>query len=97
MAPAQFGPPETMEERRQAAARGMQDALEGISGRSIGELKSLGKPPKEVVLVCSAVGYLLGAGEQTRDWKSIQRMMSNPQAFLLRVRALDSVGLEHML
>jgi len=50
----------------------------------IQELKAMGKPPRSVGAVMEAVCILLN---EPPDWKSAQKVMSNPAAFLARVQA----------
>jgi len=65
-------------------------ACDCLSKNSIAELKCLAKPPVGVSAVCCAVGLLLGFGARVKDWKGCQKMMNNPQAFLLTLKAFDA-------
>merc|ERR1711988_472741 len=58
-----------------------------LSKADIQELKCLGKPPIGVAVVLEAVCILLN---EPPDWKTAQKLMSNPAEFLARIRAFGT-------
>lgn len=65
-------------------------ACDCLSLSNVRELKSLTKPPAGIDVVCCTVGLLLGFGARVKDWSGCQKMMCNPQAFLLALKVFDA-------
>mmetsp|Transcript_96563 Transcript_96563/g.171682 ORF Transcript_96563/g.171682 Transcript_96563/m.171682 type:complete len:518 (+) Transcript_96563:61-1614(+) len=63
------------------------DAISNIDKADIQELKALGKPPIGVGVVLEAVCILLN---EPPDWKTSQKLMSNPAKFLARISAFGT-------
>jgi len=82
---------------RALVGKQLEAALHALTKSDLQELKALAKPPSVVLLVCEAVMHLQ-AGINTDimvfingvSWKTIQKLMNNPQNFL---RNLQSVKL----
>jgi len=79
-----------------------QEAAEELPKASLQELKSLGKPPTEVIAVCScflhlfagiAEGVALTKKGQVQDssWRACQQFLSNPEAVLKRMHGFKDL------
>jgi len=77
-----------------------EEAMEDITKADIQELKSLGKPPKEIAMVCSCLLHLFAGvapeveltkkgNVKDASWKSCQKFFSDPAATLRKLQALQ--------
>jgi dynein heavy chain len=81
-----------------AAAKPLVDeamaALNTLDKASLTELKSMARPPEDVVMVCAAVKCLTSAvnkipPQKTRDWSNCKTMMANVSQWMKDLLAFD--------
>eukprot|EP00746_Dinoflagellata_sp_MGD_P167285 gnl/MRDRNA2_/MRDRNA2_97784_c0_seq1.p1 gnl/MRDRNA2_/MRDRNA2_97784_c0~~gnl/MRDRNA2_/MRDRNA2_97784_c0_seq1.p1 ORF type:complete len:1315 (-),score=327.76 gnl/MRDRNA2_/MRDRNA2_97784_c0_seq1:123-3980(-) len=77
--------------RLDALKNGMQKATDGLSVKDFQELKALGKPPYGVEDAVAASAFLVkGESLKKMDWSICHKIMSNPGALLLQLKAFDA-------
>ncbi|CAK0838245.1 unnamed protein product [Prorocentrum cordatum] len=72
------------------AMEAAKEAVNCLDKNSIGELKGFGRPPPECVDVCAACAFLLKNEKKKIEWKTAQKMMANPNAFIDEVRDFNA-------
>ena len=89
-APVPTGPLAFTPEEAQEAMAAAQLTLNAFTNRSIGEVKALANPPPMVNWTTSLVVILLSGDPKPCDWRTAQKYMNNPNAFLENLRNFDA-------
>lgn len=65
------------------------EAVNCLEIKMIQELKALGSPPEDCVIIAKACLILLNDEKKNHAWNQAQKMMNNPKQFIDKVQAFD--------